>query len=40
MAEELLLTGQRVMPSRALRSGFRFEQTALDTALQQILRRS
>lgn len=38
MADEILLSGQRAVPSRAVRSGFRFEDESLDTALKQILR--
>ena len=38
MANELLLSGQRVLPSRATRAGFRFEDQSIDTALTQIVR--
>lgn len=38
MADELLLHGQRVVPRRALDSGFRFEQHTIDAALQRALR--
>lgn len=37
MAKELLLTGQRVHPRKALESGFVFKYPALDLALEQIL---
>jgi NAD dependent epimerase/dehydratase family enzyme len=33
-----VLTGQRVLPARALELGFRFEYPTLDAALRQILR--
>ncbi len=38
MADALVLTGQRVLPARALELGFRFEYPTLDAALRQILR--
>jgi len=37
MAKELLLTGQRVHPRKALESGFEFKYPELDPALRQIL---
>jgi uncharacterized protein (TIGR01777 family) len=37
MADALLLSGQRVVPRHTLSDGFRFEQTALEPALRQIL---
>ena len=37
MAEELLLTGQRVLPQRALAMGFRFRYPTLPEALHAIL---
>lgn len=37
MADELLVSGQRVYPARALESGFRFAYGDLDTALRAIL---
>lgn len=37
MAEELLLSGQRVYPARALESGFRFTYSELEAALAAIL---
>lgn len=36
-AEELLLGGQRVLPARALATGFRFQHADLDTALAAIV---
>jgi uncharacterized protein (TIGR01777 family) len=36
-AEELLLSGQRVLPTAALRSGFQFDYPAIDAALAQIV---
>jgi len=36
MAEELLLQGQRVLPSRLQAAGFRFALPALDQALGDI----
>ncbi|HUP46063.1 MAG TPA: TIGR01777 family oxidoreductase [Thermoanaerobaculia bacterium] len=39
MAEETLLSGQRVVPSRLLANGFRFERNAIDSALQYALHR-
>jgi NAD dependent epimerase/dehydratase family enzyme len=38
MAEALLLSGQRAVPARAERLGYRFAFTQLDTALQSIFR--
>lgn len=38
MADALLLTGQRVMPRRALELGYRFQYTQLEPALTAILR--
>ncbi|HEX6177389.1 MAG TPA: TIGR01777 family oxidoreductase, partial [Thermoanaerobaculia bacterium] len=38
MADELLLTGQRVVPARAIAAGFRFEEASLDSVLTQIVR--
>ncbi len=37
MAEELLLSGQRVYPRKALESGFKFEYPELEPALRNIL---
>lgn len=37
MAEEILLTGQRVVPKRLLAEGFAFESTDLDATLRRIL---
>jgi uncharacterized protein len=39
-AEELLLSGQRVMPMAALKSGFRFTYPAIDDALAAIVGRT
>lgn len=39
MAEEVLLGGQKVLPRRAEREGFRFEATELDSALARALDR-
>lgn len=38
MADELLLTGQRVYPRKALESGFKFSYSELQQALEQILK--
>lgn len=38
MAEELLLSSQRAIPSRLVELGFRFQHSALDTALNALLR--
>ena len=38
MAEALLLKGQRVVPSRARASGYRFRYADLDSALGEVLR--
>ncbi|PCJ92945.1 MAG: TIGR01777 family protein [Porticoccaceae bacterium] len=38
MADELLLTGQRVYPRKALESGFKFSYPELQQALEQILK--
>ena len=38
MADELLLSGQRAVPTRATSAGFRFEQESLDSVLTQIAR--
>ena len=38
MAVPLVLTGQRVVPARALEMGFRFEYESLEHALREILR--
>jgi uncharacterized protein (TIGR01777 family) len=38
MAEELLLTGQRVYPRKALESGFKFSYSELKPALEQIIK--
>jgi NAD dependent epimerase/dehydratase family enzyme len=40
MADELLLEGQRVTPSRLLDAGFDFRFSSLDSALIDILARS
>jgi hypothetical protein len=40
MAEEALLAGQRVLPRRAEREGFRFEAPALDQALSRALAKT
>jgi len=37
MAEEMLLAGQRVLPSRLLKAGFRFEHEQLEAALRAAL---
>lgn len=39
MADPLLLTGQRVVPARALREGFSFARGSIDTALGELLSR-
>jgi hypothetical protein len=39
MAQELLLSGQRAVPTRLLASGFRFRHPALEEALRSVLRR-
>ena len=39
MAEELLLSGQRVVPRRLLESGYRFRHEDLETALRHVLGR-
>jgi uncharacterized protein len=39
-AEELPLSGQRVMPMAALRSGFRFTYPGIDDALAAIVGRT
>ncbi|MBN7823367.1 DUF1731 domain-containing protein, partial [Bowmanella yangjiangensis] len=39
MADEVLLTGQRVVPARLLQSGYRFRYPQLQPALQQLLAR-
>lgn len=36
MADELLLTGQRALPAKAERTGFRFRYRTLDSALQDL----
>ena len=38
MADALILSGQRVLPAKATRSGFEFRYPDLDSALQQIYR--
>lgn len=38
MADALILSGQRVLPAKATRSGFEFRYSDLDSALQQIYR--
>jgi uncharacterized protein (TIGR01777 family) len=38
MAEELLLTGQRVVPRRLLEEGFTFDPTGLEAMLQRVIR--
>jgi len=38
MADALILSGQRVLPAKATRSGFEFRYPDLDAALQQIYR--
>ena len=35
----LILTGQRAVPTRLLEAGYRFEHTALETALRDVLAR-
>jgi uncharacterized protein len=40
MADALILSGQRVLPAKATRSGFEFRYPDLDSALQQIYRRA
>lgn len=37
MADETLLTGQRVMPDAAVKKGFRFSQDTIESALQRAL---
>ena len=37
-ADEVLLTGQRVLPARALQAGFGFTFAALEPALRHLLR--
>jgi len=37
MADELLLTGQRVYPRKALESGYKFRYPELRSALEQLL---
>jgi uncharacterized protein len=37
MADELLLSGQRVVPRRLLESGYRFRHEDLETALRHVL---
>jgi uncharacterized protein len=37
LAEELLLSGQRVVPKKALASGFQFEHNVIDTAFKSML---
>ncbi len=39
MAEELMLAGQRVVPAKALATGFTFDEPELTTALNQMLGR-
>jgi len=39
VADEALLTGQRVLPARALQAGFGFTFAALEPALRHLLRR-
>jgi NAD dependent epimerase/dehydratase family enzyme len=39
MAQELLLTGQRVVPERLQAAGFRFEYPTVDEALSALLTR-
>jgi hypothetical protein len=39
MAEPLLLTGERIIPARATREGFRFEHPSLGPALEHLLAR-
>jgi len=39
MADELLLTSQRVMPKRLLEAGFHFEDAELEPALRRLLNR-
>jgi uncharacterized protein len=39
MADALILSGQRVLPAKATRSGFEFQYTDLEAALRQIYRR-
>lgn len=40
LAENLLYTGQRVLPARLLESGYRFVHPTLETALRQLLGRA
>jgi hypothetical protein len=39
MAEETILSGQRVVPQALLRDDFRFDYPDLESALQQIFRK-
>jgi NAD dependent epimerase/dehydratase family enzyme len=38
MADELLLSSQRVQPAKLVASGYRFEYTELGKALENLLR--
>jgi NAD dependent epimerase/dehydratase family enzyme len=37
MADEMLLAGQRVLPTRLLEAGFKFEDPELEAALRKLL---
>ncbi len=39
MAQELLLSGQRAVPTRLLAAGFRYGHPELEEALRSLLRR-
>ena len=40
MADELLLSGQNVIPKRLMESGFIFKHPEIEQALSEILRKS
>ena len=40
MADETLLSGQRVIPSRMVERGFRFDHDTVESALQRALERA
>ena len=39
MAQELLLSGQRVIPKRMLDAGYEFQYAQLETALREIMQK-